>query len=279
MKCKIVADSSCDLSPELLKKMDVELVPLTLQLGDKVFTDDENLDLDSYLLEMRACPTPPKTSCPSPSAFMNSFAGDDKIIFVVTLSSKLSGTYNSARLARDMFLDEHKDYFIHVFDSLSAASGESLIAMKIFELAQSEEDPNELVRKVEAYINGLKTLFLLDDVNHLAKNGRLNPVIAKIASALSIKLILGSDGKGEIKLMTEGFGYDRAFKKLLTSIGQQGLKLEERTLVIGYVLTPERGQRFYKEVMMNYKFKDVVVVKMGGLSSTYADIGGLVIAF
>jgi DegV family protein with EDD domain len=279
MKYKIIADSSCDLSKELLEKMSVELVPLTLQLGDKIFVDDATLDLEEYLKEMKECPTPPKTACPSPAAFMDSFAGEEKVIFVVTLSSKLSGTYNSARLAREMFLEEHKDYFIHVFDSLSAASAESLIAMKIHELAQVEDKPEELVAKVEEYIHSLKTLFLLDNVNHLAKNGRLNPLIAKIATALSIKLILGADGKGEIKLVTEGFGYDRAFKKLLTSVGQQGIKLEERTLAIAYVLTPERAHRFYKEAKMIYKFKDIVLVRMGGLSSTYADIGGIVIAF
>ncbi len=279
MKCKIVADSSCDLTKDMIEEMGVELVPLSLQLGDKIYVDDNSLNLDEYLKDMKACPTPPKTACPSPAAFMDSFVSETKIVFVVTLSSKLSGTFNSARLAREMFLEDHKDYFIHVFDSLSAASAESLIAMKIFELSKTEENPAELVKKVEEYIQGIKTLFLLDNVNHLAKNGRLNPVIAKIASALSIKLILGADGKGEIKLMKEGFGYERAFNKMLNLVGQQGVKLEERTLVIAYVLVPDRAQRFYDEVMKMYKFKDVKIVKMGGLSSTYAVFGGLVIAF
>jgi len=279
MKCKIIADSSCDLSRELIEKMSVELVPLTLQLRDRIFVDDSNLDLEAYLKEMKACPTPPKTACPSPAAFMEAFTTETKVVFVVTLSSKLSGTYNAARLAREMFLEEHKDYFIHVFDSLSAASAESLIAMRIFELAQVEENPDELVKKVEEYIHTLKTIFLLDNVNHLAKNGRLNPVIAKIASVLSIKLILGADGKGEIKLVTESFGYDRAFKKLLASIGQQNISLEGRTIVIAHCLAPGRALRFSDEVKAAYKFKDVVVVRMGGLSSTYADEGGLVIAF
>jgi DegV family protein with EDD domain len=279
MKCKIIADSSCDLSKELLKKMSVELVPLTLQLKEKIFVDDSKLDLGAYLKEMKECPTPPKTACPSPDAFMKSFVSETKVVFVVTLSSKLSGTFNSARLAREMFLEENKDYFIHVFDSLSATSAESLITMKIFELSKTEVNPEELVKKVEEYIHSLKTIFLLDNVDHLAKNGRLNPIIAKVASVLSIKLILGADGKGEIKLVTEGFGYNRAFKKLLASIGQQGTNLEEKTLVIAHCLAPERAQKFYDEVMATYKFKNVVVVKMGGLSSTYSDEGGLVIAF
>lgn len=279
MKCKIVADSSCDLTEELIQKLGVELVPLTLQLNDKSYVDDRNLDLEEYLKDMKNTPNPPRTSCPSPAAFMESFVDESKVIFVVTLSSKLSGTYNSARLAAELFLEDHQDYFIHIFDSLSASAAESLIALKIFELSKIIDDPKELVQKVEEYINGIKTLFLLDNVNHLAKNGRLNPVIAKIASALSIKLILGADGKGEIKLIKEGLGYERAFKKFLASIAQQGLDLTTRTLVIAYVLEANRAERFYQEVMALYKFKDVIIVKMGGLSSTYADFGGLVIAF
>jgi len=279
MKCKIIADSSCDLSKELIEKMHVELVPLTLQLRDRIYVDDASLDLESYLKEMKECPTPPKTACPTPGAFMESFVTESKVAFVVTLSSKLSGTYNAARLAREMFLEDHKDYFIHIFDSLSASSGETLIAMKIFELAKTLESPEELVRQVEEYIHSLKTIFLLDDVTHLAKNGRLNPIITKVASALSIKLILGDNGKGEIKLITEGFGYKRAFKKMITAIGNQDIKQEERTLVIAHCLVPERAQLCYDEVKAAYKFKDVVIVNTGGLSSTYADEGGLVIAF
>lgn len=101
MGVKIVADSSCDLNEDL-RELGVNLVPLTLEIGGKVYRDDESLDVKAMLKEMAACPTPPRTACPSPNDFMEAYKGKDSV-FVVTLSSNLSGTYESAMLAKKMF--------------------------------------------------------------------------------------------------------------------------------------------------------------------------------
>lgn len=278
MKYKIVADSSCDLTEEMKKAMNVEIVPLTLQLGEKEYIDDHSLDIKEYVTDMNQCRTSPKTACPSPGDFFKKYLGDESV-FVVTLSSKLSGTYNSAVIAKNKFMEDVGSKFIHVFDSMSACAGETLICTKISELAQKGLGEIEIVEKVTNYINEMKTFFLLESLDHLAKAGRLNHIVAKIASVLSIKPIMGSNGEGNIKLVEKVRGYNRAFNRFVDIIGEAGDKFDDKILGIAHCNCPDRAQKFKEEVEKKYNFKDIIIVEMAGLSSTYADDGGLVIAF
>lgn len=277
MKVKIVADSSCDLNEELKNKMNIEIVPLTLKLGDKEYIDDENLDIKEYIREMNKCKTPPGTSCPSPQEYMKSYEGPESV-FVVTLSSKLSGSYNSAVLAKDMFVKEIGNKFIHVFDSFSASIGETLISLKINEVAENANEESEIVEKVSNYIKEMKTYFILESLEHLAKAGRLHPLIAKIASVLSIKPIMGGH-EGSITLIQKVRGYKNAFKRLVEIIGEEGSKLDEKVLGIAHCNCLNRALKLKEEIMKRYNFKDIIIVEMAGLSSTYADDGGIVLAF
>lgn len=278
MAIRIIADSCCDLTDQMKKEMNVEMVPLTLSLEHKEYVDDENLDIKEYIHDMAASRTSPKTACPSPERYMNSYKGPEST-FVVTLSSALSGSYNSAVLAKNMFVEEVGQKFIHVFDSLSASAAETLIVHKIHELAKLNISDTEIVDRVTKYINEMKTFFLLESLDHLAKAGRLNPIIAKIASILSIKPIMGEDGHGNIRLVEKVRGYKNAFMRLAETIGEEGKNLEEKVLGIAYCNCLERAQEFKQEVLKRYKFKDIILVEAGGVTSTYADDGGIVIAF
>lgn len=278
MGVKIVADSCCDLTKDMKRGMNIEVAPLTLELDGRKYVDDDKLDVMGYVQDMNDSKNPPKTSCPSPQEFMKKYEGEDSI-FVVTLSSKLSGTYNSAMIAKDMFLEEIGKKFIHVFDSLSASAGETLVSLKINELVKSNFNDVEIVEKVTKYISEMKTFFLLESLEHLAKAGRLNPIIAKIASVLSIKAIMGATPEGTIRLVEKARGYKKAFERFVDIIGEEGEKLEEKILGIAHCNCLDKALAFKEAVMKQYNFKDIVVVPMAGLSSTYADDGGIVIAF
>lgn len=278
MAVKIVADSSCDLSKEIKQNINIEIAPLTLQLEGKNYIDDESLDIKGYIKAMGESENPPKTSCPSPEDYMKKYQGDESI-FVVTLSNKLSGSYNSAVLAKNIFFEEVGQKFIHVFDSLSASAGETLIALKINELAKKNLSDIEIVEKVTSYIKEMKTFFLLESLDHLAKAGRLNPIVAKLANMLSIKPIMGATEEGTIKLVEKTRGYKKAFKRFVETIGEEGNNLEEKVLGIAHCNALDRALSFKGEILKKYNFKDIVIVEMGGLSSTYADDGGIVIAF
>lgn len=278
MDIKIVADSSCDLSQELKEEINIDIAPLTLILEEKEYVDDENLNVLEYIENMAQCKTSPKTACPSPQDYIEKYKGKESIL-VVPLSSKLSGSYNSAVLAKNLFLDEIGNKFIHVFDSVTASVGQTIIALKINELSKLNLGELEIVEKVSKYISEMKTFFLLENLDHLAKAGRLNPIIAKVANMLSIKPIMGSNDDGTIRLVEKTRGYKKAFKRFIDIIGEEGTNLEQKVLGIAHCNCLERALKFKEEVLKRYNFKDVVVVEMSGLSTTYADDGGLVIAF
>lgn len=278
MKLKLVADSCCDLTKEMKNEMQVTLVPLKLDLNGVHYTDDESLKLPEYITAMKNCPTSPKTSCPSPEEYMKSFSGDEST-FVVTLSSNLSGSYNSAEVAKNMYCEENEGKFIHIFNSLSASAGETVIINKLYELSKLNLSDLEIVHKVNDYISEMKTFFLLESLDHLAKAGRLNPLISKVASMLDIKPIMGANCHGEIKLVEKIRGYKKAFKKLVDIIGEEGSNLEDKVLGIAHCNCFDRALAFKEEVLKKYNFKDILIVEMGGLSTSYADDGGIVIAF
>jgi DegV family protein with EDD domain len=278
MSMRIVADSCCDVSPEVEKQTGIELVPLTIQIGDKEYRDDKNLDIDGLIEDMKNSPIAPKTACPSPQDFIESYKGDGSV-FVVTLSSALSGTYRSAMMAKDIFLEEVENKFIHVFDSLSASVGETLVSLHISELINKGLKEMEIVEKVNAYIKYMRTFFTLKSLDNLVKSGRVSHFVAKVSSILSVKPIMAENGEGQIEVHEKVVGAKRVFKRLVEVIGEQGQNLEDKVLGIAHCNALESALAFKEEVLKRYNFKDIVIVRTGGISSVYANEGGLIIAF
>lgn len=278
MPIKIVADSCCDLNENLKEQMNIKIAPLTIQLEGQVYRDDETLDIDNFIANMRACSESPKTACPSPKEFMDAYEGEESI-FVVTLSSALSGTYKSAVLAKDMFMEEIGKKFIHVFDSLSASIGETLISLKISEMAKKGLEDSQIVEKVNEYIKGMKTFFMLETLENLVKAGRISPLVAKVTSILNVKPIMAGTEEGSIKAHEKVIGSKRAFRRFVEVIGEEGSNLEDKILGIAHCNCLEKALEFKNEVLKRYNFKDIIIVKTAGISSVYANEGGLIIAF
>ena len=278
MTMKIVADSCCDLNDELKQEMNIEIVPLTIQLGGKTYYDDANLNIDQFIKEMKNSEEVLKTACPSPQEYMDKYVGEESV-FVVTLSSSLSGSYNSAVMAKGMFLEDIGKKFIHVFDSLSASVGETLVCLKIHELIKKQHTEWEIVEKVNSYIKEMKTFFLLESLDTLTKAGRISPLIAKAASLLSIRPIMAAEEDGSIRIHEKIIGAKRAFKRFVEIIGEQGTHLEEKVLGIAHCNCLDKALAFREEVLKKYRFKDIVIVRTAGISSVYANEGGIIVVF
>ncbi|WDV44766.1 DegV family protein [Clostridiaceae bacterium M8S5] len=274
---KIICDSCCDLNEKLKKLLNVCIVPLNIQIGSKLLGED-GLNPKKVLEEMKKCLTLPKTSSPSPERFINAYKGLEKI-FVVTISSKLSSTYNSALLAKDIFLDEISKKFIHVFDSKSAAVGQTLVSMKISEYIQQNLTENLIVDKVNKYIDEMKTFFVLESLDNLIKSGRISKWKGIIASTLSIKPIMKGNDIGEIELVKKARGTKNALSKLIDIIEKEGINIEEKILGITHCNCLERAIKFKEDVMKRLNFKDIVIVEAAPISTVYANDGGIVIAF
>lgn len=278
MKSKIVADSSCDLNEDLKEKLNVSLVPFRIDVDEQSFTDNKDININKLIKAMKKSPNPVKTSCPSPGDFAIEYMGPEDL-FVVTISSKLSGTYNSAFLAKEMIEEDDPDKFIHVFDSKSASVGETLVAMKIQELIDQKLKNFDIVEKVDKYITEMKTFFILESLDNLIKNGRISKTKGIVANLLNLKPIMGDDGDGNIKLVENNRGSKKAFKRLVQIIGETEEKFEEKVLAIAHTNALEKAEKLKNEIEKAYNFKDIVLVKTGGLSTAYANDGGIILVF
>ena len=279
MNYQIIADSSCEMPQELRNAVKGVNVPLIVRIGDKELIDDENLDVLDMLSEIEQTKEKISSACPSPGAFEDAFeASDADYIFSITLSSRLSGSYNSALMGAKMAMEETGKK-IHVFDSKSAAAGEVLVADKIRELADEGCSFEEIVEKVEEFIKSIKTYFVLDTPENLVKNGRIPFLLGKAITMLNIKLVLGSDGDGNIKQFSKAKGFNAAIKRMISVIGDFSTDTENRTLVISNCDNMETAEMVKKTAEEMYHFKNVIISDTQGLSSMYASRKGIIIAF
>ncbi len=277
MSYKIVVDSCCDLTEELKSDSHFHIIPLTLQVGETYITDDEHFDQARFLELVRTSPECPRTACPSPEAFRDAYDCDADMIFVVTLSQHLSGTYNSAVLGRTMYIEEQGEKQIAVFSSDSASVGEAKIAMKIRELAEAGKSFDQIVKEVSDFRDHMNTYFVLETLDYLKKNGRLTGLQALFATVLNIKPVMGAD-KGVIIKLDQARGIDKALAKMAQWVAKEAKNAEEKILAISHTNCPERARMVKDLICSMIKVKDVYVVDTAGVSTTYAGDGGVIIA-
>lgn len=276
MSYKIVVDSCCDLPVEYKKNPKFEVVPLILEIDGNVIVDDDTFDQADYLAKVAASENCAKTACPSPELYMNAYDCDADDVYVVTLSSKLSGSYNSALLGKDLFHEEKGDKNIHIIDSLSACCGEANIALKAMELAESGLSFDEVVIEVEKYRDEMATYFVLDSLDTLRKNGRLTGMKALVATTLNIKPVcIGA--KGEIMQKSQGIGIRKALVKMTDIVASEIENPEEKRLMITHVNCYERACVVRDLILKKVPFKEALIVDAAGVATTYAGDGGIVV--
>jgi len=277
MDYRIIADSCCDVTPELKEKWNVETVPLTLRLGDTELVDDDTLDLPGFMAKMKACTKKIGSAAPSPLLFQEAFE-KAKNAFAVTISSQLSGTYQSAVNGARAALEAGAQ-FVHVFDTKSACAAEVLVSGKVRELLYQNLKPEAIIEKAEKFIGEMKTYFVLERYDNLLKNGRLSRITERIVSILGIRLIMGADGNGGIALYRKARGEKQVLEKMLTLIKESGKATKDAVMVISHCNNIAMAQKLCDAVKSRFEFREIHVVPTGGLSSLYADDHGVVMAF
>ena len=275
MNFKIIGDSCCDFTQEDLKKEYVACIPLTIVADDKEISDDDNVTQSGIFEYIEACREGVKSACPSPQTYMDSYEAA-KDIYVITISSKLSGTYVSADIAKDLFLEDHPGARIHVFDSKTASAGQYIIFKKIEELALSGYGFSDIVNMVTEYINSLNTIFVLEDLTNMIKNGRIKKLKGAAANMLNIKPVLcGKDG--EIAMIDQGRGMNKALNKMLHHIDKT--ESDRKFAVISYCDCPARAKNVKKVLVETMQFEKVKIIQTKGISTVYANRGGVIVAF
>lgn len=276
MSYKIVMDSCCDLPQEFHNDPRFEIVPLALEVGDYHIMDDETFDQAVFLKHVAECEECPKSACPSPDRYMQSYKTDAEHVYCITLSSKLSGSYNSAILGKDIYEEEIGEKQIFVVDSLSAASGETQIVYKLMELEEQGLSFEEIVEKISAFRDEMLTFFVLDNLETLRKNGRLSGMKALVASTLNIKPVCAGE-KGSIVQRGQGIGMRKALLKLNDLIEKECVNPEEKRVIISHCNCYERTMLVRDMIMAKTKFKEAIVVDTAGVSSMYSNDGGIVV--
>lgn len=274
---KIIVDSCCDLTAAMRREMNVETVPLTMMLGDAEYVDDESLDLPGFMRAMKACKKKVGSASPPPILYQEAVqnAGGE---YIITLSGRLSGSYSAAVLGNRQ-AEEESGRAAHVFDSKSASAGETLIAIKLYELLKEGLPKTRVVQRMHSFIDGMKTYFVLENYDNLQKNGRLGRITGSLIHMLGIKLIMGADGEGNIALYEKVRGMKRALGNLVELVEKSGKAPEGENLVIAHNGNPESVGELAAAIRERYDFKGVYVVPTGGLSSLYTDDKGIVMAF
>ena len=278
MSYKIVVDSCCDLPEEYRKDPRFEVVPLGLEVGDYHIMDDENFNQKEFLEKVATSDQCPKSACPSPDRYMRAYTTDAEDVYVVTLSSHLSGSYNSAILGKEIYHEELGDKNIYVADSLSAACGETQIALKAMELAESGLSFEEVIPLLETYRDKMSTYFVLDNLDTLRKNGRLSGMKAFVASTLNIKPICAGN-HGDIVQRGQGVGIKKALIKMTELVVRETEHPEEKRLMISHCNCFERAMVVKDMIMAKAPFQDVIVVDTAGVASMYANDGGIVVTY
>ena len=276
MSFKIVVDSCCELPEPYKSAPNTEFVPLGISVGDYHIMDDETFNQAEFLQKVREYEGFPKSSCPSPDRYMRAYDCEYDDIYVVTLSSHLSGSHNSALLGKNLYIEEKGKKNIHIFDSESASGGEAQIAMTAWKYAEQGLPFEEVVEKTEAFRDNMKTYFILDSLEALRKNGRMSNVKAMVATTLNIKPVMGGV-KGIIELRGQAIGMKKAIIKMIDIIAKEATNPEERSLVITHCNCPERAQVVRDMILKKIPFKDSLVMDTNGISSLYASDGGFIV--
>lgn len=276
MKYQILADSACDVKDDYVQGdlVRFKTIPLVINVGDKEFVDDAQLDPDAMLHCLRESKEKSCSACPSPDAFMQEFDKAEET-FIITITSKLSGCYNSACTAQKTYEGKGK---VHVIDSKATCGTEVLIIDKLLELMSQNLSFEEIVTQIEKFRDEKTLLFILQRFDNLVNNGRMSKVAGMIASTLVIRPICKAED-GEIKIAKKTIGAKNAFNKLVKMIGEFTNDFTGKKIVISQCQAEEEALQLKEDILALYPFQQVQILKMRGLASYYALEKGVIVCF
>lgn len=278
MTWKIVTDSGCDLRSleSQSKELQFERVPLTLQIGTEIFRDDDGLDIDNMMAMMYQSSKAATSSCPSPDAFLQAYKGVDNVI-AVTITGTLSGSHNSARLAKNDLLEDYPNANIHVIDSLSASGEVDLIVLELERLINLGLSFEEVVERITAYQEKTRLIFVLAKVDNLVKNGRLNKLVGKVVGLLNIRMVGQASQEGTLELLQKARGQKKAVSALVEEIQKAGYKGGK--VYIAHANNPKICEQISEKIKAIYPDAVIQTGITSGLCSFYAEDEGILMGY
>lgn len=277
MKYKIILDSMSNLIPgdKLADDVELNVVPLTLRLNDADYVDDGHNDLSKIIpMVLKDKKLASSTSCPSPQAFLDCMTGADKYI-IITLSQLVSGSYNSACLAKTMAEDPSS---VFVLDSMSDCGVIELLARNAIDLIHEGKTFEEICSEIEKYRQEVNILFIVDRYDTLIKKGRVNKLVASIASILKIKP-LGIAKGGEIRIQEKVRTLEGTVKRLIVNIEKFCADTKDKICIISHTLNLDKALMVKEMIKEKYHFKDIIVRDNSLVNSYYGLTGCVMVSF
>lgn len=275
MSFKIVTDSSADIRS--LSGVDFESAPLKIITDQKEYVDNDSLNVIEMLSDLKKYSGRSHTSCPSSGEYLEAY-GDAENIFAVTITSNLSGSYNAASVAAKQYKEAHPNGNIHVIDSLSTGPENALVIEKLRDLILAGKDFEVIKTEISDYnLNHTRLIFALENMRNLANNGRVSPIVAKMAGLLGIRAIGRASDVGTLEMICKSRGPVNMVKDILANMIGDGYK--GGRVKIHHANNPSAAE-LLKNMIIDKFSKAVIDVGMaGGLCSFYAEEGGLLVGF
>lgn len=275
-KIKLLVDGGCDLPENILEKYNIELVGLNVSFNDESYIAGVEIDNETFYKKMSESKELPKTSCPSPDRFLEAYKGDEDVL-IITVSSLLSGTYSSAKLAKDMYEDKNSNKKIEVLDSMSGSIGQGLLAIKAAELINEGKNLDEIVSILEKLKNDVIFYGTLETLENAIKGGRINPLAGKPINALNFKAIIQVT-EGVVKPIDKARGVNNSLKKVLEYVESNIKNVDEKILVIAHAHCEDKASKIKESLEIKYKFKDIIIAEIGPVMGTYTSQGAILIS-
>ncbi len=274
MQRMIVADSAADVLS--LSDVHFTCAPLRIITAQKEYIDNAELDVEGMVDDLSKYKGRSSTSCPNANDWLEAF-GDADEVFCVTITGTLSGSYNAALTAKQMYEDAHPDRRVFVLNSLSAGPEIALIIDKLRELVMQDKSFDDIASQVTAYTKHTGLLFMLASMKNLANNGRVSPIIAKMAGLLGIRVVGKASDKGDLEQLGKCRGEAKALDTIVSYLKEFGLKAGR--VRIAHCFNEEAGKALKERIQREFQKVQIELCKCRGLCSFYAERGGLLIGF
>ncbi len=271
---KIVADSSANL--KALQQVAFASAPLKIIAGEKEFVDNSKLNVEEMVDFFDSYKGKSKTSCPSPADFLEAFGEADEV-FCVTITSGLSGSYNAACVAKQMYEAENPGKQVLVIDSLSAGPELVLIVEKLQELIMADCSFQEICQTIGQYTQKTGLLFALASLQNFAANGRVPMAVAKVAGILGIRIVGKASNQGTLQPLDKARGEAKALKKIIDHLTADGFR--QGKVRIAHCTNETAAEDLTKTIQATFPAADIQISKCLGLCSYYAEKGGLLIGY
>jgi DegV family protein with EDD domain len=270
---RIIADSSCDLYT--LDIDDFVTVPLTVYTDERSFIDETSLNIKDMLDYLASYKGRSYTSCPSVDAWLKAFEGADEI-FVATVTSALSGSYNSAMTAAGIYMEDHPSAKISVIDSLSTGAEEILLLYKLKDLIRAGGTFEETDRKIRAYLKTTRLFFSFFSLHNLSQNGRVSKAAAAALCVLNISVTGTASPEGKISVTGKARGEKKSVRTLVQDMKNAGYR--GGRAVITHVENEPMASSLKQAVLNEYPSAEIHILPARGLCSYYMERRGVVIS-